>query len=449
MLLRDYPEGSDLTLMNVMYTYPRNDENGKLQDDFIDLVIKNNVTKEKFVRTIKRPDYIYYTAKEDEYIPYNLFFIEKEKVNEKSVLFKNLLLDIAEFTGNTEFFYENIRNGVRRQNNLLHTCPSVFLSDMNIEDHYMFRFANSYTNSIWPISKAFFDIEADTINMVGDFPELGECPINAVSLIDDEHSTIYVFLLRNEKNYLIEEFEKNINDHLKTELQTFIIDAVGGYKQARRLGVDNFDFKFLMYDECDEIKLISDLFRIINILKTDFIMAWNMAFDIPYIIKRIEKLGYDPAQIMCHPDFIHKYATYYVDEKHKNEYAERGDFAKIASYSVFIDQMIQFASRRKGQSTIRSFRLDDIGDLVAGVRKLDYKHITTDLSQLPYKDYKTFVFYNIMDTVVQKCIEKRTGDIDFIFNKAISNNTRYSKVHRQTTYNRLYCTRCFPIVLVC
>ena len=39
-----------------------------------------------------------------------------------------------------------------------------------------------------------------------------------------------------------------------------------------------------------------------------------------------------------------------------------------------------------------------------------------------------------MDTIVQKCIEEKTGDVDFIYNKCMMNNTRYAKAHRQTVY---------------
>ena len=188
------------------------------------------------------------------------------------------------------------------------------------------------------------------------------------------------------------------------------------------------------YNEEDEIKLIQDLFTAFNSFKPDFALAWNMGFDIPYIIARIQRLGYDPAEIMSHKDFKYKVAEYYVDERNKSEFAERGDFAQISSYTIFLDQMIQFASRRKGQNKFISFTLDYIGTMVAGVKKLDYKNITTNISELPYKDYKTFVFYNIMDTIVQYCIERMTADIDYLFNKCNINNTRYSKGHRQTVY---------------
>ena len=105
--------------------------------------------------------------------------------------------------------------------------------------------------------------------------------------------------------------------------------------------------------------------------------------------------------------------------------------------------MIHFASRRKGQSAIASFSLDNIGELTVGIKKLDYRHITQDLSELPFKDFKTFVFYNIMDTIVQKCIEKKTGDIDYIFGKCVQNCTRYHKGHRQTVYLTNRCRKEF------
>lgn len=50
--------------------------------------------------------------------------------------------------------------------------------------------------------------------MKGDFPELGECPINAVSYIYE--NKIRSFLLRNDKNKLIDEFENELkSDHKK------------------------------------------------------------------------------------------------------------------------------------------------------------------------------------------------------------------------------------------
>ena len=135
--------------------------------------------------------------------------------------------------------------------------------------------------------------------MKGDFPEMGECPINAVSYI--YNGTVHSFLLRDSNNPLIEEFEKSINADLFQELHQFVINAVGGIKKAEKYHIDQLSYEFSFFDE--EIALIQNLFMLINKQEPDFLLAWNMAFDIPYIIERLYQLGYDPKDILCHPSF--------------------------------------------------------------------------------------------------------------------------------------------------
>ena len=433
-MIKNYNPGSDITILDTIYQYPkRNEEGDGYEDDFISILYRDNKTGAKDHYVIYNPDYEYYElAPGEEVQQFNKFFVEKEKVVPRRVPFKDLLRDIAERSGNLDMFYDNIRNGNSRGNKILHTLYHIFNSDMDINDHYRFRFDKMYTNEVVPISKAYFDIEVDTINMLGDFPEMGECPINAVSYIFSNKVT--VFLLRNKDNPLIEEFEKSINRDLFNELNDFIISNVGGIDKARKFHVDNLEYEFKFYD--DEVCLIHELFEYVNMNEPDFLLAWNMAFDIPYIIERLYALGYDPKEFLCHPSFSmdQRVCKYYIDEQHKNEYAERGDRYTISSHTIYLDQLIHFASRRKGQSKFPNFKLDTAGSIIAGVRKLDYSHITTNISKLPYLDYKTFVFYNIMDTIVQKCIEEETKDIDYVFSKCLINNTRYDKCHRQTVY---------------
>ena len=423
---------SNITIMNTLF-WRGTDIDGKFKE-FLTLIYKDLDTGLKYFQEETDPDYEYYMATEGNRVDYNRLFIEESKTEKIVVPYKDLEKDIAERTGNKAFFYDNVKTNNRGENRRLHTHPDVFNSDMNIEDHYMLRFSRMYKNDPCPITKSFFDIEVDSINMRGDFPEPGECPINAISLIIQETKQVYIFLLRNKANPLIAEFEKEVvNRTVHKEITEFVINAVGGPKAAEKYGID-FSYNFLFYDQDKEINLISDLFVAINTFKPDFALAWNMAFDVPYILARIANLGYDPRDVVCHSDFKNKIASYYIDERNKSDFAERGDFAQIASYTTYLDQMIHFASRRKGQNKFISFTLDFIGEAVAKVRKLNYKHITTNIAELPYKDYKTFVFYNVMDTVVQYCIEAATGDIDYVFTKSNINCTRYCKAHRQTVY---------------
>ena len=432
-LIPGYPDGSDITFLNSYYCYPEKIDDRVWTKDSITIIYKDNKTGEKKHCTIEEPDYEYYKVK-DEYVKdYSQLFIDKKCCDKIVVPYRDLEKSIAEQTNNLEFYNNNIRNRARSENRKLHADPSIMFSDTNIEDHYRYRFGKLYTNNIPKLNKGYFDIEVDGKYQMGDFPELGEVPINCCSYFDESTDCIYTFILRNPENPLIEEFEKSINEDLFAELHDFIIEKVGGWKQATRFGIMNTKNKFYFYD--DEMEMIYEMFKLFHHINPDFILAWNMAFDIPYVIERCYNLGYDPASVMTNPDHKVKKAKYYVDERNKNDLAERGDFATISGDIVFIDQMIQFASRRKNKiGSFNNFKLDYIGELVAKVKKLDYSHITNSVIELPYLDFKTFVFYNIMDVVNQRCIEKKNQDIEYIFTKCLVNNTSYRKGHRQSVY---------------
>ena len=436
-MIPGYQKGSDITLLDLIYHRPKKLTNGKYSNDVMTIIFRDNQLKEKRYVDIENPTFEFNMLNDDEQVSdYPEMFIPKEKVHKVSVPYRELNKNIAILTGNEQFFYDNLKSGNYRANSMLHSNLKLYGSDENIEDNFRRRFAELYINEPYLLDKGFLDIEVDIINMpqsdnIG--IHMGDYPINAVTFISDGKNQVNTFVLRNKKNPLIQQFEDWYNSGaFHEEIGDFIRDKVGGWKQEIRFGLDKYKYNIFFYDE--EIELISDIFIVINYDKPDFVLAWNMAFDIPYIMERIKYLGFHIEDIMCDKSFNNKKVQYYIDEMHQNVHEEKGDFAKISSCTVYIDQLIQYASRRKGQSKPPNFRLDTIGYLVAKVRKYDYSHITTDIAELPYKDFKTFIFYNIMDTIVQKCIEKRTEDINFLFYKTLINNTRYNKSHRNTIY---------------
>ena len=436
-LEKQYPEGSDLTIMNTFYQYPKFEDGKKVEDDYIALIYKDNVTGKKKYKIIKKPEYTFYVLKnEADRVNYNRMFIERDKVTPVTVPYLEVEKEIAKLTGNEEFYATNIKNRNKALNNQLHTNPDIFYSDANIEDHYRFKFANTYGNEIKKIKKGFFDIEVDGKWAAGDFVLPGECAINCVSFYNEGTDTVYTYILRDERNPLIEKFENEFKSgsFIYDEIRNFVIEAVGGMKQAKKYNLLNTKFQVNFYD--DELYMIKDLFRNIHFCSPDFIEGWNSSgFDLPYIIQRIINLGGNPEEIMCDECWPIKAVKHYVDQKHLNELAERGDYTFISGLPVFLDQMIQYASRRKSKiGSYKSFKLDDIGLKEAKVRKLDYHHITNSVLELPWLDFKTFVLYNIMDVIVQKCIETKTNDLEYIFSKCVVNNTVYQKGHRQTVY---------------
>ena len=433
LIIPGYPKGSNITLLNATYVREIREEGKVISKDYILIVFKDVDSGEKKTYAIYEPLYTFYKLKDGYNLDHNLLFIEKEKVEPITCKYSDIQKVIAEITGNIEFFYDNIRNKNRGLNDKLHMIPDIFLSDMDIENYYRFLFSRSYVNEPYKLNKAFLDIETDGRYALGDFPQMGEVPINAVAYLDKSNNKVYQFLLNNPANPLIEKYKLSYNDpNQMKKLKDFIIESVGGYKKANKFGVDKFDYVLLFFD--DELEMIKALFSLINKTIPDFLLIWNMAFDLNYIIQRIINLNGIPEEIICDPRIKQKFLRFHVDERNINEFAERGDYVGLTSYTVWLDQMIQFASRRKGRGQYASFRLDAIGEDIAHVNKLDYSHITTDINMLPYLDYETFSFYNIMDVIVQNCIESVTQDVEYTFTKCNVNNTKYSKCHRQSVY---------------
>ena len=436
-MIDKYQDGADITVMNAFYQYPRKDENtGKKIDDFIAVVYKNNKTGKKGHQIIKNPEYTFYKADDNIIFDHNLLFIEKEKVKPISVKYTNLEKEIAKLTGNLDFYNDNIREGNRRENQKLHTIASIFSSDIPIEDYYRAKFAKHYTNNITKLNKAFFDIEVDIRYCAGDFVELGECPINAIAFHDEKNDIIIQYLLRDPKNPLIEEYENEIKSGKfgYNEIKEFVNTAIGGWKQLVRYHLENTKFDIRFFD--NEIDLVREFFSNVHKYQPDFIQGWNSsAFDLAYIIERIKALGYNPEDIMCDSEWEVKIVKNFVDQRNLSMLPERGDYTFISGNTVWIDQMIQFASRRKAKyGSFTSFKLDDIGYKIAKVKKLDYHHITKNLGMLPYLNFKVFSLYNIFDVIVQKCIEVKSQDLEYVFAKSLVNNTSYKKVHRQSIY---------------
>lgn len=434
LLMPGYPEGSNLTILNTAYIGRKKMEDGSVSKDFIFILYKDCDTGAKKSHIIYEPLYTFYQLKPEYQIPsHNLAFIDKNKVIPRTCKYADLLRAIAEVTDNVKIFMENVSNGNSQENKKLHAEPDIFMSDMNIENYYRFLFSLSYKNEPFKITKGFMDIEADTRYCHGEFPEPGEVPINAFAYCDEINNVVYQFIYNDSRNPLAEQYKESFNKYdVLDELKNFVINAVGGYKKAVKYGLDKLQYKIIFFD--NELDMLRKVFQVAKATTPDFIEFWNMAFDLDYIIARLDNLGVDPVEVICDDRVSQSFLRFYIDERNKNEYAERGDFASMSSYTVFIDQMIQFASRRKGRGRYPSFKLDAIGEVVAGVKKLDYSHITENLSELPYLDFKTFSFYNVMDVIVQKCIEVCTQDLEYVFTKCLANNTVYPKAHRQSVY---------------
>lgn len=415
----DIDKNKNMVLFNTIYTP---DTDGDRKHDAISLIFKDLDTGKKILREIKDPMVEVYKARPNVDLgDINHIVQPIENLEKFDVSYNKKILDLAKLLGPQaeKYYWDCIKSRNFKETNKILMDNRLFACDRNIEDFYRYKAYNYFgEKTLNNTRKGFFDIEADIMYGDIDFDNnTGEAPVNAVTLVDSDAMVSYTLLLRDDNNPLIADFEKNISSFTKYMNEKY--DAELGH----------FDYKIAMFDS--EIELIEFLFVIINTLNLDFLLAWNMGFDIPYLIYRIKRNGKDPKEIICHPDFEYKQCKY--TKSNEFEIKKKTDWFNVSSYTIFMDQMINYAAIRKSQQKLRSYRLDAIGEKEVNARKLDYSDLG-HIKQLPYKDFWRFVEYNIIDCMVQYRIEKKVNDVDTVFYRSYESNTRINKVFKEVTF---------------
>lgn len=427
--------------------------------DILYIVWKDLDTNEKHLTTIPNPPVDIYFEK-PEYrnthldgngIPYSLNYQYLDRTIKKTVPYKDIISAIIEDGGDglktqAADIYRTKRYS-ELKNFLMY--PYVYGADYDVRALYRYKWMTMYDNDRpKPISKAFCDIETDFLDVDG-IANPETCPIDLVTLVDDDESKCYTFALvgreyvERDMTYMSQsERDKELYrrelhaSRLKQEID-FIEHQEEIKKELHEMFDESYgvlDYKFFFYK--DERKMITHLFELINRRKFDFVTFWNFEFDVNYIYKRANVLGIDPRDLFCHPDFPVKECWFKKDNFHF-DIKSKTDYFFTTSYTNYTCQMRTYAAIRKGQSEIRSFSLNYIGKKVVKDSKLDYGE-EGSIKYFPYRNYKKYFIYNIKDVLLQKGIEDNTKDLENYYATAYQNITQYDSEFKQTVKLRNY-----------
>lgn len=430
-------QGNNPLLLNVTYVKPTKDNDN---DEYFEVIYKNDNGEPCMSKEPPLAD-IWFTKPEYRNHSYNKPEERVEKMNRESVPISKIRLRIAQEMG--EEGKNFIKNCYTTKNykalNQLYKWPYCYKCDFLPEYYYMKRWYDKYKIDKVKLSKAFLDIECDMmdyqINME-DIPNTAYAPVNLVTVAFEDTNESWTFILRPyapsrngrteeeyQKRYKL--YEKQLQDHeyLMSHQDEFInrvhneFDPTYGYTE------------YHIREYVQEIDLIADVFRLINLRKPNFCMMWNMRFDIQYLYYRIINLGYTPESIMCHPDFKDKRCYFKVDRS-TFLLEKQFDFFSCSSYTIYICQMRMFASTRKSQHKLRSVALNDIGDMILKDKKVEYPE-EANIVRFAYVDWMRFIIYNIKDVRLQVGIERKTKDCLAYYMKSQANLTPYSKIFRE------------------
>lgn len=287
----------------------------------------------------------------------------------------------------------NLKHSFRRRT-LRQICDSPYVYGADIDTETLIKqwYANHEPIGKKPgFSRGGLDIEAEVRD---------EKRINIITFIH-EHK-VYTCALREYCRIDLgnEEFKMaSEEDCLKV-----IHELLGFY-------FDKHHFELVFSIQDTELDLIRWTFDRIHECKTDYISIWNMGFDIPKIIERIEALGEDPSSILCHPDVPYKYrfVDWYEDKSSVAHFTDKWHWCTIAGYSQFIDGMCLYARLRKVYGRDSSYSLDDISTKELGHGKLHFGNITNHWYMQHYR-FLEYIAYNINDVMIMQLMEWKNND---------------------------------------
>lgn len=435
--------GRQLMLCNVIYQRPSKQSNYKT--DYITMVYRDLITGKKELFTIKNPTYVVYVLREQ----YRNFDADNprhsvpiEQCDPYEIPYNDRFRFIAEQSNQMDFLRTHRGNELRE----LYRYSYIFGADIPIEVYYRYLWSIEMGNDRQKRpDMCFLDIEVDTIDWEGvdPVPQNGECPINAIAVVDAETWDCYQFLLKEKNNPQIDEF-------LERMKQTDSPELLERYQTCEEYGIHNpltprtqfhkmFDenyhtptWKVFMFE--DEVELIRQCFNYIHTIKRDFCGIFNMDFDMPYIFFRLQNLGVDPKTIFCHPDFPEP-SFYYNRDSHQFDFERRRSYCECTSYTYFIDTRYLYIGSRRSRGAVRQTNLDSIAEKELGEGKVEYSNVTS-MKNFSRTDYLLFVLYGAKDSLLLGALDERTRDIETFYNSCLNSYCQYKDGLKQTVSMR-------------
>lgn len=271
--------------------------------------------------------------------------------------------------------------------------PYVYGADVGIESLIRMDYKKKAKHPVTPLVTGGLDIERSV---------LGDGQINVITVILDKH--IYTGVLK--------EFTHNCHN-ANGERYTCSKDAMCLLTdQLLEPYIKQYGLTYTLEYFDHELDIIKWIFQCIHKHpEVDFIGIWNMDYDIPTIIERIEYYGENPADIFHNPkiDEKYKYLFYKKDRRQTQHISDKWHWMNNTSYSQFIDAMLLYARLRKNKKKEVSLALDAITTKILGSGKLKFAD-NAGHHEMQSKYFDRYVVYNMFDAILQQMMFWATKD---------------------------------------
>ncbi len=226
----------------------------------------------------------------------------------------------------------------------------------------------------------FVDIENEILDKKPQ-PQLAESAVQSISIVNKDKVLVIGV------------------DELSLEKQKSIKEDINNYFAKFNA---NYDFKFIRYK--NEYEMLLNFFEKF-VPKMPVITGWNFTeYDWVFLVNRARKIGVDPSSASLTK--LLKPASKSEGKNKKEQFCEQPAHRLIVDYMELYD---------KWDSTIKvkeSNSLDFVADNILGLKKINYEGT---LKTLAATDYKKFIFYNAVDSILVQKIHEKTKWIDILY----------------------------------
>lgn len=283
----------------------------------------------------------------------------------------------------------------------LAASPFLYGSDISSTSIIKHSCSVKYPDIITPYTIGHFDTETDVIHGTND-------PIMAS------------YVVRNTA-YLIADkaFYKGFSDP-ETQLMEVIRREIGDLLDEEKL-----ECKILLVD--GPVGIIKTSAKLMHESSPDLIGIWSIGFDVPMMLRTLEKYGVDPAEVFSDPrvpksqrfckykEGSLKKITASGQVKPKNP-SEQWHSLQVPAGFMFIDAMSSFRFIRQGKQEDPSYDLDYILKTYAKMSKLHFeaadKYFGLDRHIFMQTNHKLeYGAYCLVDSIGMHVLERKTNDL--------------------------------------
>ena len=257
---------------------------------------------------------------------------------------------------------------------------------------------------------------------------LGDEQIQIASVADSDARKVYCFILQPWAQCELTDIEQRT-------VQEYVAFADGLNPLALKLWQEKP--YTAEYQLCaDEKELLVRLFLKLHELKFDFLGIWNLGYDVPYLIKRLQFRGIDPVDAFAHPEVPRAYQYFNYHHDNRTNLAHFTDVwhrLEVTDYTRWYDAMCLYSRLRKVQGKETYYTLDYIGNKIIGAGKM---HFGANASHymMQTNDRVGYIVYNTIDVIIPSLMEIINNDIGSLVE--LAGDTTISNYAKQTVIVR-------------